>query len=124
MVLFDWERCSNLIIDTYGISAASVGGGFLAGILIGWALKKVMKILAIIAGLFLAGLAFLQYQKIAVINWNKLEQALEGAFNAVIRGTKMIDGGHPEIVELAVANFGISVTSSTPIGFIIGFMKG
>jgi uncharacterized membrane protein (Fun14 family) len=32
-------------------------GGFFVGILIGYALKKVIKILAVIVGLFLAGLA-------------------------------------------------------------------
>ena len=36
---------------------ATVGGGFLAGTLIGYAVKKVLKFVAVIAGLFIAGLA-------------------------------------------------------------------
>jgi hypothetical protein len=37
----------------------------------------------------------------------------------------MIDGGdHPEMAGLAIPNFGIPMTSSTSIGFTIGFMKG
>jgi uncharacterized membrane protein (Fun14 family) len=52
-------------IDSFSTAA---GGGFLAGILIGWALKKIVKLFAIIAGLFLAGLAILQYQQIASVN--------------------------------------------------------
>jgi uncharacterized membrane protein (Fun14 family) len=37
----------------------TLGGGFFGGILIGYALKKVIKILSIVVGLFLAGLAYL-----------------------------------------------------------------
>ena len=51
---------------------ATIAGGFFAGILIGYALKKVIKIAAVIVGLLLAGLAYLQYHQIANINWNKL----------------------------------------------------
>ena len=51
---------------------ATVGGGFFLGVLIGYALKKVIKLAAIVVGLFFAGLAYLQYQQVAVINWGKL----------------------------------------------------
>ncbi len=47
----------NSIAETFGPTAATMGGGFFAGILIGYALKKVIKIAAIVVGLFLAGLA-------------------------------------------------------------------
>jgi uncharacterized membrane protein (Fun14 family) len=42
----------------------------------GWALKKAIKLFAMIERLFLAGLAYLQYQQIASINWNKLEAGI------------------------------------------------
>jgi uncharacterized membrane protein (Fun14 family) len=54
------------IIETFGPTAASLGGGFIVGILIGYALKKVIKFVAVIVGLFLAGLAYLQYHQIAI----------------------------------------------------------
>ena len=59
-------------IESFGQTAATLGGGFFAGVLIGYALKKVIKIVAVVIGLFLAGLAYLQYHQIANINWNKL----------------------------------------------------
>jgi uncharacterized membrane protein (Fun14 family) len=34
-----------------------IGGGFIAGVLIGYALKKVVKLFAIVVGLFFAGIA-------------------------------------------------------------------
>jgi uncharacterized membrane protein (Fun14 family) len=55
--------------DTLTSMSASIGGGFFGGLLIGYALKKVIKMLAVVVGLFLAGLAFLQYQQIAAINF-------------------------------------------------------
>jgi uncharacterized membrane protein (Fun14 family) len=42
--------------DTVYPSTAVVGGGFFAGILIGYALKKVVKVVAVVVGLFFAGL--------------------------------------------------------------------
>jgi uncharacterized membrane protein (Fun14 family) len=55
-------------IETFGATAATLGGGFFVGILIGYASKKVIKVVAVIFGLFLAGLAYLQSQQIANIN--------------------------------------------------------
>jgi uncharacterized membrane protein (Fun14 family) len=67
-------------IESFGSTAATMGGGFFVGFLIGYALKKVIIIVAVIvglflAGLFLAGLAYLQYHQIANINWNKLQNS-------------------------------------------------
>jgi uncharacterized membrane protein (Fun14 family) len=46
----------NSIVESVGSTAVTMGGGFFVGILIGYALKKVIKIAAVIVGLFLAGL--------------------------------------------------------------------
>jgi len=49
------------IVESLGPTAATVGGGFFVGILIGYALKKVIKLVTVIIGLFLAALAYIQY---------------------------------------------------------------
>ena len=76
------------IIESFGPTAATMGGGFFVGVLIGYALKKVIKMVAVIVGLFLAGLVYLQSQQMANINWNKLQTVSEGAIttlsNAII----------------------------------------
>ena len=114
-----------MVIDNFGTITTTIGAGFFAGILIGWALKKVIKLFAFIAGLFLAGLAYLQYQQIATVNWDKLERASEGAVNILVNTTtKMIDGSQLEGAEFALSNLGIPLTGSISIGFTIGFMKG
>jgi uncharacterized membrane protein (Fun14 family) len=59
--------------DNISSYTTTIGGGFFADVLIGYAVKKVIKLAAVIAGLFLAGLAYLQSQQIANINWNRLQ---------------------------------------------------
>jgi uncharacterized membrane protein (Fun14 family) len=119
--------------DSFGTSAATMGAGFFVGILIGYALKKVIKLLAIIVGLFLAGLAYLQYHQIANINWNKLQTVSEGAIttlsNAIIIQIPGISGDSSHATatatsSLAMTSFRIPFTGSISAGFTIGFMKG
>jgi uncharacterized membrane protein (Fun14 family) len=76
--------------DTLASMSASIGGGSFGGLLIGYALKKVIKMLAIVVGLFLAGLAFLQYKQIAAINWNKLEGTITAADGAISLSMKTL----------------------------------
>jgi uncharacterized membrane protein (Fun14 family) len=60
-------------------------------------LKKIIKIVAVIVGLFLAGLAYLQYHQIDNINWNKLQTVSEGTIitisNAIIQIPGIINSG-------------------------------
>jgi uncharacterized membrane protein (Fun14 family) len=53
--------------------AITIGGGFFGGLLFGYALKKVVKLIAVVVGLFIAGLAYLQYQQLSSFNWDKIE---------------------------------------------------
>ena len=72
--------------------AVTLGGGFFGRILIGYALKKIIKIVAIIAGLFLAAMAYLQYQQIVNINWDKLQTISEDTLTTLANATQQIPG--------------------------------
>jgi len=76
-------------ISSIGVT---IGGGFFAGILIGYALKKVVKLVAVVAGLFFAGLAYLQYQQIVNINWNKLQGVSQHTLTTLANTTTQIPG--------------------------------
>jgi uncharacterized membrane protein (Fun14 family) len=107
--------------DAFTSISASIGGGFFGGVLLGYALKKVVKLIAVMAGLFVAGLAFLQYQQIASFDWNRIEGIVTATLGNV---TSPISGSQEGVTALAMSNFGIPLTSSLSAGFAIGFMKG
>jgi uncharacterized membrane protein (Fun14 family) len=108
--------------DTLTSMSATVGGGFFGGILVGYALKKVIKMIAIVVGLFLVGLAFMQYQQIATIHWNKIEGTITKL--AAATTNTINDNNNAAALAAMMSNFGIPLTSSMSIGFTIGFMKG
>jgi uncharacterized membrane protein (Fun14 family) len=101
-------------------AAATVGGGFFGGLLFGYAIKKVVKLIAVIAGLFIAGLAYLQHQQIAAFDWNRIEVlASEALGNATTQITNS-----QEAIAFSMSNFGIPLSGSMSAGFAVGFMKG
>jgi uncharacterized membrane protein (Fun14 family) len=99
---------------------AAIGGGFIGGLLIGFAIKKVVKLIAVVVGLFIAGLAYMQYQQIANFDWNKIERVITATFGNV---TSHIISNQ-DISSFALSNFGIPATSGMSAGFAVGFMKG
>ena len=113
-------------MNNFGSLAATIGGGFFAGVVIGYALKKVAKVVAVVVGLFFAGLTYLQYQQIIDINWNKLQQASQNTVTTLANATTQIPGfsGSGHAGALAITNFGIPLTGSMSMGIAIGFLKG
>jgi len=94
------------------ITAGSAG---IAGFLIGFALKKVLKLMAIIAGLLFGALMYLQHQGILAINWDKLQSIL--AFMLPVLNNLMSNG---EPISSISTNLGIPLTG----GFSFGLMAG
>lgn len=71
-------------LENFISASAGVSGGFIGGLLLGFALKKVVKLIAVIVGLFIAGLTYLQYHQIASFNWDKIEGTLAPLANKLI----------------------------------------
>jgi uncharacterized membrane protein (Fun14 family) len=129
MLLF--TKGLDMNIENLSPIAAAIGGGFFVGALMGYALKKVAKIAAVVVGLFFAGLAYLQYQQILNINWDKLQAIsqhsvimLANATTQISNHLSNITGGNNHTTALAFSNMGIPLTGSIAMGFTIGFMKG
>jgi uncharacterized membrane protein (Fun14 family) len=122
------------------VSTISFGG--IAGFLIGFALKRIMKILAVIAGVFFAALLYLESQHIVNINWDRLETISNSVLStiATTANSTTTAGGLsiPSIlgnntgaaaasilpITNTMTNLGIPLTGSTAMGFTIGILKG
>jgi uncharacterized membrane protein (Fun14 family) len=61
------------------VSTVSFGG--IVRFLIGFTLKWIMKILAVIAGVFFAALLYLESQHIVNVNWDKLQTISNSSYN-------------------------------------------
>ena len=120
------------MVDTSFLSTVGFSG--IVGFLIGFMLKKVMKILAVAAGVFLAVLMYLESQGIMTFNWEKMQSISQGVLSAIadIISTRQISNSVSSTSNSApiilpttmMSNLGIPLTGSAAMGFVIGLMKG
>jgi uncharacterized membrane protein (Fun14 family) len=124
---------------------STIGFGGIVGFLVGFALKRIMKILAVIAGVFFAALLYLESQHIVNVNWDKLQTISNGVLSTIAttatNATSTSAGGVglsiPSIlgnntgaaaailpITNTMTNLGIPLTGSTAMGFTLGLMKG
>jgi uncharacterized membrane protein (Fun14 family) len=124
---------------------STIGFGGIAGFLVGFALKRIMKILAVIAGVFFAALMYMESQHIVNVNWDKLQiisNSILSTIGTTTNATTTTGGGVGPIQAIlgnnstaaaasailpltsTMANLGIPLTGSTAMGFTIGLLKG
>jgi uncharacterized membrane protein (Fun14 family) len=92
------------------------GSGAVVGGIIGFAAKKVAKIVAIIVGLELALFKFLESRQIITVDWEALTGGLLGA------GEAAATGAPPDWVMTILST--LSVSAGFTGGFLLGFKKG
>lgn len=88
----------------------NVGGAAVVGGLVGWAAKKLLKVVAVLVGVELALLAFLAKQGVITVDWSQL--------SSIMTGVKQTATQAPSVVATGAAAMGIGV------GFIGGFSYG
>jgi uncharacterized membrane protein (Fun14 family) len=125
---------------------STIGFGGIAGFLVGFALKRIMKILAVIAGVFFAALLYLESQHIVNVNWDKIQMISNSVLSTIATtpttttnatSTGGVTGSIPSIlgnntgaaaailpITNTMANLGIPLTGSTAMGFTLGIIKG
>jgi uncharacterized membrane protein (Fun14 family) len=106
--------------------ATSIGiGGFL-GFLMGYAIKKILKMIIVVAGLLVGIMYYLQYNGLVALNWAKVEATLGNAmtnFNGISLNTPFFPGISDQILD-AISNSGIPLTGGFAAGFAFGLSKG
>ncbi len=104
--------------------AGTIGSGFFVGLVAGYAIKKIIKIAAVIVGLFIAALAYMEYQRIIDVNWPKIQAVsqigITWVANNIIQISNNIGAGHTG----ALSNLGIPLAASASAGFALGMVRG
>jgi uncharacterized membrane protein (Fun14 family) len=96
---------------------SSIGGGFFIGIILGYFLKKIIKILMFVGGGIVALLLYLQQQQIISVNIQKLEDSSTFILTSVVSSfDKMTQFGD-------ISSLGIPLTASIAAGFTVALAK-
>ena len=95
----------------------------MAGALAGYAIKKVMKIAAVIVGLFIAVLAYLEYQKIIAVDWVGVQSVSQNGITWVADSLTHISSNIGTSHTVTFSNI-IPLTSSVSAGFMLGVLRG
>jgi uncharacterized membrane protein (Fun14 family) len=102
--------------------AGTVGGGFFLGFIAGYAIKKVIRLAAIIVGLFIAALGYLEYQRIVSVDWNRIQVVSQNGFvwvtNTIAHISNTIGTSH------SISHIGIPLASSASAGMVLGLARG
>jgi uncharacterized membrane protein (Fun14 family) len=113
-----------IIVNDLMPFAGTIGGGFLFGLLAGYAIKKIIKIAAVIIGLFIAALAYLEFQRIIDVNWAKIQAVSQNDLtwveNTIVHISNNIGAGHTG----AISNLGFPLVASASAGFALGMVRG
>lgn len=91
-----------------------LGIGGIGGFIVGYAIKKISKLIIILIGLFLIALLYLGTQGIININYGALWTALEGAFSFAGEAASWLIG----LVSI------LPFAGSFIVGFLLGLKLG
>ena len=97
--------------------ATSVGGGFFIGLVLGYFVKKIVKILMFVAGGIVGLLLYLQQQQIISVNMETLETSSMAILTSLASTfDKMTQVGD-------FTSIGIPLTASIAAGFTVALVK-
>jgi len=105
----------------------TIGGGFMGGMLAGYAIKKIIRIAAVVVGLFIAVMAYLEFQKIINVDWVRVQSVSESgiawAADVITHISSNIGAPHTAGTNLGFSTI-IPLTSSVSAGFVLGLSRG
>ena len=95
----------------------SIGGGFFIGIILGYFVKKVIKILMFVVGGIVGLLLYLQQQQIISVNIERLEDSLTLVLTT-------LSSSFDKITQTGdISSLGIPLTASIAAGFTVALAK-
>src|SRR5437867_11973096 len=110
--------CNNtMFIESLIPAAASIGGGFFIGILVGYFVKKVIKVLMFVAGGIVGLLLYLQQEQIISVNIERLE----GSSTTILT---TLSSSFDKMTQIGdMSTLGIPLAASIAAGFTVALAK-
>jgi uncharacterized membrane protein (Fun14 family) len=106
-----------MIVESLIPTATSIGGGFFIGILLGYFVKKVIKVLMFVAGGIVGLLLYLQQQQIVSVDQGRLEGSL-----TVVLTT--LSSSFDKVTQMGdMSSLGIPLAASIAAGFTVALAK-
>ena len=107
-----------MFIESLIPAAASIGGGFFIGILVGYFVKKVIKVLMFVAGGIVGLLLYLQQEQIISVNIERLE----GSSTTILT---TLSSSFDKMTQIGdMSTLGIPLAASIAAGFTVALAKG
>ena len=104
-------------IENFIPIATSVGGGFFIGLVLGYFVKKIVKILMFVTGGIVGLLLYLQQQQVISVNMEKLETS----YTAILTS---LASSFDKITQVGdFTSIGIPLTASIAAGFTVALAK-
>ena len=106
------------MVESAIASITSVGVGFFVGIIVGYFIKKAIKIVALLASGIVVLLLYLQQQQIISVNQESLEASITLVLTTLSLSFDKIN------LNGDMSSLGIPLTTSMTAGFMMAVMKG
>jgi len=121
-----------MVVDvaSLGVVGVPAGVGAVSGAVVGYAIKKVLKIAAVVIGLFMTGVMALYYKKIVNIDWTQLQTQSQQAVDYLYQQGSIMFGQvsnqvNSHVIGVSASNVGLGLGIGTFLmGFTWGFRKG
>jgi uncharacterized membrane protein (Fun14 family) len=112
------------IVSVFGPPVASFCGGGVAGAVIGYAVKKIAKIAAVVVGLFFVALSYMDFKGWLKVDWNTVSNQTQAAATSGFHQVMTVMNHTAIQVQQHVAGSGVNEISLLPISVAVGFLPG
>lgn len=103
--------------DNLALLSTTIGGGFFIGIMLGYFVKKVIKVLMFVAGGIVGLLLYLQQQQILSVNIERLE----GSSTFILT---TLSSSFDKMTQIGdISSLAIPLTASIAAGFTVALAK-
>jgi len=115
-----------MVTDVISLFIAPISFGGVMGLLIGYFIRKIIKLLSFVLGCIFSLLLYLQYQGIITMNMDKIQNHIDKIATMIFDSSSIIyqTGGQFNFASLDLGNVAIPFAGGMAIGITVGFLRG